>query len=140
MAIHEDLSRVHDVKAASNRSLGFVFTLALTVIGAWPLLSGAPVRWWALLLAPLCLAVALAAPGLLTIPNRLWTRFGMLLHRVLSPVVLGVMFFVVVTPLGILMRALGKDSMRLRHDDGAESYWVTRDPPGPEPSSLDHQF
>jgi hypothetical protein len=77
---------------------------------------------------------------LLTIPNRLWLGFGMLLHRVTSPVALGIIFYVVVMPTGLLMRAFGKDILRLRHDPAAESYWIKREPPGPKPDSMPHQF
>ena len=70
--------------------------------------------------------VAWLSPAALAPLNRVWTRFGLLLHRIVSPVVLGVMFFVVVTPMGLVMRALGKDPLRLRFDREARSYWIDR--------------
>jgi len=85
-------------------------------------------------------AVAMLAPTLLAPLNRLWTRFGLLLHRIVSPVVLGIMFFLVVTPMGLLMRAFGKDPLRLRFEKDLPSYWINRNPPGPAPDTLDHQF
>jgi hypothetical protein len=64
----------------------------------------------------------------------------LLLHSIVSPVVLAIMFYGVVTPMGVLMRAFGKDSLRLRRSGFAQSYWIKRDPPGPKPDSLNHQF
>jgi hypothetical protein len=124
----------------SNRSFGAVFTAFFIVVGVWPLLRAEPLRHWALATAGAVLAATLLAPGLLTLPNRLWTRFGELLHRVVSPLVLAVMFYLVIAPIGLLMRAVGKDPLRLRIDRNADSYWIRRDPPGPSPDSMKNQF
>lgn len=140
MAAHEDFTRTHDVKASSNRGFGWVFTGLFLVIGLWPLLFGGVLRWWSMIIAALFMLITLAAPALLTLPNRLWLRFGLLLNRLISPVVLAFLFYVVVTPIGALMRAVGKDNLRLRRKDAIESYWIKRDPPGPKPDSLHHQF
>lgn len=139
MAVHEDYSRIQEVKASSDRSFGLVFTVVFAIAGAWPLVSGGMPRWWWLAAAVIVLAVALLRPALLAVPNRLWLRFGLLLHRIVSPIVLGIMFYAVLTPIGLLMRLLGKDSLRVR-DKAAGSYWIRRDPPGPQPKSLDKQF
>ena len=93
-----------------------------------------------LIAAAALLVVTLAAPALLRIPNRLWLRFGLLLNRLISPVVLAFLFYVVVTPMGMLMRRFGSDSLRLRRSYTNESYWINRDPPGPKPDSLSNQF
>lgn len=140
MATHEDFSRTHDVKASSNRNFGWVFTAVFLVIALWPLLSGRPLRWWALIVAAMFLPITLFAPALLALPNRLWLRFGLLLNRIISPVVLAFLFYVVVTPMGALMRMFGQDSLRLRGRNGDGSYWIKRDPPGPRPDSLNNQF
>ena len=137
---HENLSRAQDVKGSSNRAFGLVFVAVFLIIALWPLLGRSEPRWWALIVGAVLLVVTLAIPALLTIPNLLWMRFGILLHRVVSPVVLGFMFYVVVTPMGLLMRAFGKDPMRLHDETSAESYWIKRDPPGPQPDSMPHQF
>jgi len=128
---HEDLARAQPVKASSNRAFGWVFTAVFLIVAAWPLAFGHAPRWWAL--------ITLAAPALLTIPNRLWTQFGLLLHRLISPVVLAILFYIVVTPMGLIMRALGKDPLRLRRGTFA-SYWIAREPPGPQPDSMSDQF
>ena len=140
MAAHEDLSRIHEVKGSSNRGFGWVFTAVFLIIGLWPLLEGGALRWWSLIVAALFMLIALAAPALLALPNRLWLRFGLLLNRIISPVVLAFLFYVVLTPIGILMRAIGNDPLRLRRDKEHDSYWIKRDPPGPTPDSLNHQF
>ena len=140
MGTHEDFSRTHDVKASSNRAFGLVFTVLFLLIGLWPLFHSQPLRGWSLIVAGVFLVVTLAAPALLGPLNKLWLRFGLLLNRIISPIVLGFMFYAVVTPMGALMRVFGKDPMRLRRDDRSESYWIKREPPGPKPDSLPHQF
>lgn len=137
---HEDFSRAQHVKSSSNRAFGWVFVTVFLIIALWPLLSGGSLRRWSLIVSGLVMVATVAAPALLTLPNRLWLRFGLLLNRVVSPVVLAIMFYVVVTPMGLLMRMFAKDSLRRRHDASAESYWIKRDPPGPSPDSMPHQF
>jgi hypothetical protein len=138
--IHENLGRAQPTRAAGNRAFGGVFAILFLAIGLWPLAAGGPLRVWALIIAAALLTVTWLAPALLAAPNRLWMRFGALLHRVVSPIVLALMFFAVVTPLGLVMRMLGKDVLRLRRDPSAATYWIRREPPGPEPSSMRRQF
>ena len=139
-ATHEDFSRGQEVKASSNRAFGLVMVAGFLLIGLWPLVSGGTVRWWSLIVSGSLAVVTMAAPALLTIPNRMWLRFGLLLHRIVSPVVLAIMFYGVVTPMGALMRAFRKDALRLRRSGSAETYWIKRDPPGPKPDSMSNQF
>jgi hypothetical protein len=94
----EPLTRTEPVKGSSNRAFGWVFTAVFLIVAVWPLASGNALRWWALIVSGLLLLITLAAPALLTIPNRLWTRFGLLLHRIVSPDVLAILFYVVITP------------------------------------------
>lgn len=86
------------------------------------------------------MVLTLVAPDYLAPLNRLWARFGALLHRIVSPVALAILFFIVVTPIALLMRILGKDPLRMRLDPNAKSYWIVRDPPGPKSESLKDQF
>ena len=137
---HESLLRDETIEPSSNRAFGIVFATVFALIGALPLLSGDGVRAWSLAIAAVFLALALALPSVLTGLNRIWLRFGLLLHRIVSPVVLGIMFFLVVTPTGFLMRLLGKDPLRLRYEENASTYWIDRTPPGPPPESFDRQF
>lgn len=140
MTAHEDLSRSEVVKAPSNRSFGLVFTAGFLAIGLWPLVKHEGLRTWALALSAVFVTLTLAAPVLLTWPNKLWLRFGQLLNRVVSPVALAVLFFGVVTPTGLLMRAVSRSGRRWRKDPSAGSYWSARTPPGPPPASLRNQF
>ena len=137
---HEDFSRTHEVKGSSNHAFGWVFVAVFAITGAWPLLFGGAVRWWSMIIGAAILLTTLLAPALLALPNRLWLRFGLLLNRIISPVVLAFLFYAVVTPMGLLMRAFGKDSLRLRRGSADATYWIERDPPGPKPDSLYHQF
>ncbi len=137
---HEDLSRSMEVEGSSNRSFGWVFTVVFLIVGAGPLLFGGGLRWWALVVAAGIGAGTILRPALLARPNRLWTQFGLLLGRVVSPVVMGLLFFVVFTPFGLVMRAFGHDPLRLKRNPEASTYWVERAPPGPPPESMRNQF
>lgn len=112
----------------------------LAVVALWPALHHKPVRLWALALAAAFFLTALAAPSALHAANRLWMRAGLLIGRITNPIVTGLMFFVVFAPAGLISRILGKDPLRLRFDPAAESYWIPRQPPGPEPQSMRNQF
>jgi hypothetical protein len=141
MSAHEDFSRTDDnPKQSSDRFFGITFFFVFLLIALWPLLSQNPMRPLALGIALAFLAVALAVPAWLAPLNRLWLKFGELLHRIVSPVILGIMFFGVITPVGWLMRLAGKDILSLKFNREASSYWVRREPPGPEKSSLKRQF
>jgi hypothetical protein len=138
--MHEDFSRIQQVKGSSNRAFGWTFVAVFLIVGLWPLGFNDGLRWWAVIASAVIMIATLAVPGSLTIPNRLWLRFGSLLHRLVSPVVLAFMFYVVITPIGLLMRALGKDLLSLTRGEPMSSYWIKRDPPGPKPSSMPKQF
>ena len=140
MDIHERLTEDHPITGSSDRSFGVMVTVVLTVVGVFPLLNGEPPRWWSLAVAGVMLVVTLVRAELLAPFNRVWFRFGLFLHRVVNPVIMAVIYFAVVTPTGLIMRAVGKDPLRLRRDPNAESYWIHRTPPGPEPESMTNQF
>lgn len=137
---HEHRKPAPPTRGGGDRGFGVLVTVVFAVIGCWPLLRDGTPRWWALGIAAVALAIALAAPRWLAPLNRLWFRFGMLLHRVASPVVMGVVYFGVVTPTGLLMRLFGKDPLRLKRDPAAQTYWIDRDPPGPPRDSMANQF
>ncbi|MCP5370572.1 MAG: hypothetical protein H6907_02470 [Hyphomicrobiales bacterium] len=137
---HEDFGRQERGKAGSDRAFGIVFAVAFAVVAAWPLMHGGPVRWWAVAVAGVFLVLALAVPKVLYPLNLVWFEFGLLLHKVVSPLVMGLLFFLTLTPLAFLMRLAGKDPLRLRFDPKADSYWIHRDPPGPPPETMRNQF
>lgn len=137
---HDDYRRGHEVESGSDRSFGYVFCALFAIIGLWPLLSGGMPRLWSLAIAAGFLAVSLLRPRLLRPLNRLWFKFGMLLSRVVNPLIMGLVFYITVAPIGLLMRVLGKDLLGLRLSKETESYWIHRDPPGPPPESMRQQF
>ena len=97
-------------------------------------------RGWALVVAAAFLLATLAFPRMLAPLNRVWLRFGLVLHACISPVIMGLVFFTTVTPIGLVRRWLGKDPLRLRWDRDAVTYWIARDPPGPAPDTMSRQF
>jgi hypothetical protein len=137
---HEDLTREQDVEGSSDRSFGVVFAVVFALIAGWPLLSGEGPRWWALAVAAVFALVAMVKPALLAGLNRQWMKLGILLGRIVSPIALGLLFYCVITPIGVALRLAGKDPLRLKFDRGAESYWIRRVPPGPPPDSMTNQF
>jgi Saxitoxin biosynthesis operon protein SxtJ len=139
-AIHEPLTRDEEIKGSSNRAFGIVFAVVFTIVGLWPLMSGGSAYVWALIVSGLFLVLALACPSVLALPNRLWMKFGLLLHRVTNPILMGLVFFVTVTPIAILMRLRGKDPLHRKFDPDAASYWIERRPPGPAPDTMKNQF
>ncbi len=125
---------------SSDRSFGFVFAGVFALIGGWRLVHGAPPRWWALALAVAFALVALAQPKLLHPLNRAWLMFGRLLHKVVSPLVMSAIFFLVVTPTAWIMRRRGKDVLSLRRRSDLSSYWIVREPAAPETETMTRQF
>jgi hypothetical protein len=137
---HERLVRADVEPAGSDRAFGIVFAVACAVLAAWPLASGQPVRLWAAVASLAFLATALTMPALLGPLNRLWVKLGVLMSRIVSPVVLGLMFYGVFVPMGLVFRVLGKDPLRRTLDPAAPSYWIDRRPPGPSPATITNQF
>jgi hypothetical protein len=124
----------------SNRSFGWTFTGVCLVFGAYGLWKGGAAQAWLLAVAALIALVTATRDSWLAPFNRAWMALGELLGRVVSPVVLGVIFFGVFTPVGALMRRFGRDAMCRKLDASARSYWVKRDPPGPAESSFRDMF
>ena len=95
--------------------------------------AGGAIRLWALIAAGVFAAAGLFAPALLRPLNRVWFLFGMILHKVVNPLVMGLLFYATITPMAFVMRLMGKDPLRRRFDPEAKSYWIERRPAGPEP-------
>lgn len=125
---------------SSDRSFGLVFAAFFLIVGLWPLLRGSAPRLWSLAAAAIFLVLALARPKTLALLNRVWTSVGLLLHRVINPLAMAIVFYATVTPIGLLLRLLGKDPLRLGLDRDAETYWIERRPPGPAPETMSNQF
>jgi Saxitoxin biosynthesis operon protein SxtJ len=124
----------------SDRSFGVVFAAVFAIIGAWPLLYWLEPRWWAMAIAAAFAVIAVIRPQSLHPLNRIWLAFGRLLHKIMSPLVMGMIFFTTVTPTGLIMRALGKDVLSLRRRPDIKSYWIKREPMRPESESMKTQF
>jgi hypothetical protein len=140
--MHEDFTRKETVQGSSARSFGFVMAAFFALVALFPLLHGllSSIRWWALVVAAAFLALALLWTAPLRPLNRAWLKLGLLLSKIVSPIVMMVLFYATVTPIGVLMRLSGKDPLRLRRDATATSYWIPREPPGPAPDSMKQQF
>ena len=137
---HEHLSHDDAVTVGSERAFGVVFAVVFAIIAAWPLTDGGDIRAWAAIACGAFLVVSFLVPGLLKPLNIIWFKFGLLLHRIVNPLVMGFLFFLTITPIALLLRLFGKDPLQRKLDPNAESYWIERTPPGPAPETMKNQF
>jgi hypothetical protein len=140
MAASDPLQSHGKTELGSDRNFGIVFAVVFAVIGLLPLVHGGDYRLWAIIVATVFAGVAAFAPGILHPLNRLWYRFGLLLHHVVNPIIMGLIFFGAFLPMALIVRATGKDLLRLNRDPEAKSYWLKREPPGPAARSMTKQF
>jgi Saxitoxin biosynthesis operon protein SxtJ len=138
--LHEDLRREDHTTGPSDRKFGLTLGGILALIAIIKLIERSPwgVVWGALAVA--LIGSALLRPSLLTIPNRLWLKLGLLLHRIVNPVIMAVLFFGTILPIGLLMRACGKDPLRLKLDRTAATYWLPRADQRPQSEAMRQQF
>ena len=115
------------IKISSNRSFGLVFFVVFLIVALWPLKSGEDIRIWSLALSIIFFSLGILNSKLLTPLNKLWFKFGILLGSIVSPIVMGIGFFLVVTPTSIIMRLLGKDLLKKNKIKSASTYWIKRD-------------
>lgn len=140
---HEDFDRDDRPEIGSDRGFGLTVGGILVAIG---MIRGLYIQVFAaseiiLLSVGTVLAfVALIAPNALAPLNAAWMKLGLVLSKIVTPLVMGLIFYTTVTPTGWILRALGKDLLRVRKDPEADSYWIVRDPPGPEPETMKNQF
>jgi hypothetical protein len=139
-ALHEDLQRKQEGHGSSDRAFGLVFCAFFALVGLSPLRTHHPVRVWALALSAVFLIIGLVRPVWLAPLNRSWTKLGLLLGRIVSPIITAVLFYVVVTPTAVLFRLLKKDPLHLRPDREVDSYWIERHPPGPPLDTMSNQY
>ena len=125
-----------DVKIGSNRSFGIVFFLVFLIIALYPLVNDQNIRLWSLIVSLIFLISGLINLKILTPLNKLWFKFGIFLGKIISPIIMAVIFFLVVTPIGLLMRILGKDVLNLKYNSN-KSYWIKKN--GPK-SKMKNQF
>jgi len=123
-----DVTAHTEVEVGSERSFGIVFAVVLAIIAFWPLVfHGNSVRLWALAVAATFLILAFAAPQVLKPLNQIWFKFGMLLSKIIAPIVMGLIFFITVTPIGLIRRMKDPDPLNQAFDKDAESYWIVRE-------------
>tara|TARA_B100000378_G_scaffold45798_1_gene34253 strand:+ start:312 stop:704 length:393 start_codon:yes stop_codon:yes gene_type:complete len=115
------------VKISSNRSFGLLFFIVFLAISLWPLKSQEDLRLWAFILALIFFVLGILNSKFLTPLNKLWMKFGIFLGSIISPFVMGVVFFMVVTPVGLIMRFLGKDLLRIKKSKFVSTYWISRE-------------
>ena len=125
-----------EVKIGSNRSFGIVFFLVFLLIATYPLINGDELRLWSLIMSIIFLVLGLLNSKILNPLNKLWFKFGIILGKIISPLVMGIIFFLVVTPIGLLMRLLNKDLLNLKFNNNS-SYWIEKT--GPK-SKMKNQF
>ena len=114
-----------NINKKNNITFGILFFIFFLIIGLYPLISNEPIRIWSIIVSLVFLIITIIKPNLFTSLNKLWIKFGILLGKIISPIVMGLVFFFVVTPIGILMKILKKDVMGLKR--GESSYWITRE-------------
>ena len=114
-----------NIKRKNNITFGILFFIFFLIVGLYPLISNEPIRIWSIIVSLVFLTVTIIKPNLFTFLNKLWIKFGILLGKIISPIVMGLVFFFVVTPIGIFVKVLKKDVMGLNR--GASSYWITRE-------------
>jgi hypothetical protein len=136
---HESFDR-DEVKAASERSFGIMFTAVFALVAFWPMAFGGGLRLWSLALAIAFLVATLACPRILYPLNRLWFRVGQLMHHVVTPIVMGLIFFFGILPTALIMRMRRRDPLRIGARKPGETNWITRAPPGPNADSMKHLF
>ncbi len=114
-----------NIKIGSNRSFGIVFFIVFLIIGLYPLIKDGDLRWWSLIISVIFLFLGLINSNVLTPLNKIWFKFGILLGKIISPIVMGIVFFIFVTPTGIIMRLLRKDLIGLKKNN-EKTYWIKK--------------
>ena len=117
--------KIINISHNNNITFGILFFVFFLIIGLYPLISSEPIRIWSIIVSLVFLIVTIIKPNLFTFLNKLWIKFGILLEKIISPIVMGLVFFFVITPIGIFVRILKKDIMGLKR--GKSSYWITRE-------------
>ena len=125
-----------DIKIGSNRSFGIVFFVVFFLVALYPLIHNEEIRIWSFIISIIFLILGLINSRILNPLNKLWFKFGILLGKIVSPIIMGIIFFLVVTPIGLIMRMLGKDLLNLKYNKN-QSYWIEKS--GPK-SKMKNQF
>ena len=127
---------MNDIKIGSNKSFGIVFFFVFLLISIYPLLNDENLRIWSLIISIIFLVLGFINSKLLTPLNKIWFKFGLLLGRIISPIIMGVIFFLLVTPISLILKLIGKDVLNLKRND-KKTYWLEKK--GPK-SEMKNQF
>lgn len=141
--MYEPTDRKEVVKGSSDRVFGLVFTAFFSIIGVWPLLRGfgdITTRLWSFIIAAAFLTTSLVYPKALHSLNKAWTRFGLLLQKITHPIIMGIVFFFLITPISMFFRLKGRDALKRRFDKDAKSYWIKRDDKTEHSENMKNQF
>ena len=118
---------MNKIKISSNRNFGLVFFIIFLIVSLWPLIYEEPIRIWSVIISLVFLILGLMNSKMLTPLNLLWFKFGIILGTIVAPIVMGVVFFLVVTPIGLIMKIMGKDLLNKKYDKKKRTYWIKRD-------------
>ena len=124
-----DYKRLIEVKVGSERSFGIILAILFFLIGIYPIMGLGEIRLWSLIFAVILILVAFLKPVMLSVPNKIWFKFGIALGAILSPIVMTFIYLIAVVPIGITMNLMGKDILRLKLDKKSKSYWIKRNQP-----------
>lgn len=147
MAAHETLNHDQEIEGSSDRAFGLVFTAFFSIVGfypwvrAWISHTGEPrFRVWAVALAGSFFVMALARPRVLNPLNRLWTKFGLLLQNLTNPIIMGAIFYLLITPIALFFRLTKRDPLKRKFEPESQTYWIARDPAAAAQESMKNQF
>ena len=132
----ESISHI-STEQSSPKSFSVVFSIVFLIIALYPLTNSEDVRLWAIIISTIFLLLAFVVPNVLSLPNKLWFKFGILLGSIIAPIVMALVYFLTVLPTGLIMRLLGKDLLKQKLDKNANSYWIERSEPM---GSMKNQF
>ena len=124
-------------KLPSNRNFGLVFFVFFLIIGLWPLLGTNEIRYWSIFFSVIFFLLGITNSKLLNPLNKIWFNFGILLGKIISPLIMVIIFFLIITPIGVIMRVFGKDILNLKYNKKNKSYWIEKN--GPK-SKMKNQF
>ena len=119
------MKKLNKISKINNISFGILFFVFFLIVGLYPLISNETIRFWSVIVSLVFLIITIIKPNLFTFLNKIWIKFGILLGKIVSPIIMGLVFFFVVTPIGTLVRIFKKDVMGLKR--GASSYWINRE-------------
>ena len=117
------------IEQGSEKSFGIIFSIVFLIVSLYPLINSEGLRIWSLVVSIIFFLLAFLAPKVLTLPNKLWFKFGLLLGSIIAPIVMAVVYFIAVLPTGMIMRLLGKDLLKQQFDNNTKSYWIERSEP-----------